>query len=60
MNLFFEKLIWPLIVLVLIELLFAQSQAHWFLTTLAFAIFNIIAFAGFRLIVPRRTAPSSS
>jgi len=59
MNLFFDKLIWPLIVLVLIELLYAQSQAHWFLMTLAFAILNIIAFAGFRLIAPRLTAPSS-
>ncbi len=60
MNFFFAKLIWPLLALVLIELLFAQSQPHWFLTTLALAIMNVIAFVGFRLIVPRQPSPSSS
>ncbi len=60
MNLFFKKLIWPSLVLVLIELLFAQSQPHWFLVTLAFAIINVIAFVGFRLIMRGSTSPSPS
>ncbi len=60
MNLFFEKLLWPSLVLVLIELLFAQSQPHWFLVTLAFTIINVIAFVGFRLLIKRPISPSSS
>jgi len=60
MKLFFQKLIWLMLVLGLIELLFAQSQPHWFLITLAFAILNVSGLVGFRLIVPRPIAPSSS
>ena len=57
---FFRILIWPsLVLLLLIELLVAQSQPHWLLVTVAFAIINGIAFAGFRLIRPRAISPSS-
>lgn len=60
MNLFFEKLLWPSLVLVLIELLLAQSQPHWFLVTLAFAIINVIAFVALGLIKRAQTSPTSS
>jgi len=59
MNMFFEKLLWPSLVLMLIELLFAQSQPHWFLATLAFAIVNVIAFVGFSLIKRGPTLPAT-
>jgi hypothetical protein len=60
MNLFFEKLLWPSLVLALIELIFAQSQPHWFLATLAFAIVNVIAFVGLALIKRGLTSPEPS
>jgi hypothetical protein len=56
----FRNLIWPSLVFVLlIELLVAQSQPRWLLVTVAFAIINGVAFAGFRLIKPRPVSPSS-
>jgi hypothetical protein len=60
LKLFFEKLIWPVLVVALIELIFAQSQPHWFLVTLAFAIINVGALVGFRLIFLRPISRSSS
>jgi hypothetical protein len=60
LKLFFEKLIWPSLVVALIELLFAQSQPHWFLVTLAFAVINVVALVGIRLILLRSISPSSS
>jgi hypothetical protein len=60
MNLFFEKLLWPSLAISVVELIFAQSQPHWFLTTLAFATINIIAFVGFSLVKRGSTAPVPS
>ena len=37
------------VVLMLIELLYAQSQPHWFVVVLGFAILNSAAFVGVRL-----------
>ncbi len=60
MKPFFKKSIGPSLVLVLlIEMLFAHGQPHWFLATLAFVIINAIAYAAFRLLKPRVTSPSS-
>jgi hypothetical protein len=59
-KLFFKKLIWPFLVVLLIELLFAQSQRHWFIVTLVLVFIDVLAVVGFRFIVPRRYHPSSS
>jgi hypothetical protein len=57
---FLKILIWStLAVFLLIELLVAQSQAHWILVTVAFVMINGIAFAGFRLITPRASSSPS-
>ena len=60
MNLFFEKLLWPSLVLVLIELIFAHSQPHWFLATLAFAIMNVIAYVSISAVKRRSIAPATT
>jgi len=57
----FRTLFWPLFVLVLlVELLYAQSRPHWFLIVLGFAILNTVAFVGLRLSKPRAISRSSS
>ena len=49
MTPFFHRLIWPALVLVaLVELIFAQSQHNWILVTIGVVILNIAAFAGLR------------
>jgi hypothetical protein len=61
MTLFFRSLFWLVFVLVLlIELIYAQSQPHWFLAVLGFTILNGIAFVGWRLLKPRVISRSSS
>jgi len=52
--LLFRNLFWPLLVLVLlIELLYAQSRPHWLIVVLSFAILNGVVFIGLRLFKPR-------
>jgi hypothetical protein len=60
MNLFFEKLLWPALVVVLMEVIFAASQPHWFLVTLAFAVINVIPFVCFRVIKRAQESPAQS
>lgn len=61
MILLFKNLVWPLLVLVLlIELLYAQSRPHWFVVVLGFAILNGVAFVCLRLFKPRLISRSSS
>jgi hypothetical protein len=49
MDLFFKKLLWPSLVLALIELIFVQSQPHWLFVTLIFAILNALALLGLQV-----------
>lgn len=60
MNLFFEKLLWPSLVLVLIELIFALAQPHWFLATLAFAMLNAVALVVLSVAKRRSTVPATN
>lgn len=53
MEMFFRKLLWPALVLVLIELIFVQSQPHWLFVTLVFAIINAVVLLGLQYIAPR-------
>jgi hypothetical protein len=49
-ELYFKKLLWPSLVLVLIELIFVQSQPHWLLLTLGFALLNAAVLYGLQFI----------
>jgi|GEM_PF-2471530 len=61
MSPLFRTLVWSLFVLViLIELLYAQSRPHWFVIVLGFTILNGLAFACLRVFKPRVFARSSS
>ena len=53
MNLFFKRLLWPSLVLAMIELIYAHSQSHWLLVTAVFAVMNASMLVGLCLIVPR-------
>jgi hypothetical protein len=56
MELFFKKLLWPSLVIALIELIFVQSQPHWLFVTLIFAILNALALFSLRFIMPQPAA----
>ncbi|GEM_PF-3771372 len=57
MGLFFKKLLWPSLVVVLIELIYVHSQPHWLILTLVFAVINALALLGIRFVVAQ---PASS
>jgi hypothetical protein len=52
MELYFKKLLWPSLVIALVELIFVQSQPHWLVVTLGFAFINAAVLLGLQF-VPR-------
>jgi hypothetical protein len=57
---FFKKSIGPSLVLVLlVELVFALAQPHWLLVTLALTIINMVVFVAIRLVKRREISQSS-